>query len=123
MIKWIVRTLVILAVAGLIAGGAYLFSQSEAASNFSAGPGEGFERGFVEGSIRQDDGEGLVLGDERPAFEGRDGERHEASLGRGIGEVLKVLVQVTLVVLAVLGVQKLWPKLEGLARRGKTAAG
>jgi hypothetical protein len=39
MIRWILRTLLILAVAGLICGGLYLFSQSSQAAVFSAGPG------------------------------------------------------------------------------------
>jgi hypothetical protein len=108
MIRWVLRTLAILLGASLIAGGIYLFSQSSAANSFSAGPERRFERGLSQGgpSSGSQDNPGFSRGGRD--FNGGPGGREQASVGRGLGEVLQSLIQVALVVLAVLGIQRLW---------------
>lgn len=107
MKKWILRTLIVLLVTGLVAGGIYLLV-NKASANLPAGmelrgegrPGHGgsLAPGDDQGEARPDGGKGLPEGLARP--EGRRGDRDgfsAFSLGKSLLIVAGAVVLVSLI--------------------------
>lgn len=114
MYRVISRLLIVILVAGLIAGGAILFSRSSYAASLSDSSGRGGFEGGRHGGFSPEDGL-------RP--EGERLSRHSAgSLEQGLPQVIITLSQTALVfTLFILG-QKLWASLKSMTRKNPAPA-
>ncbi len=122
MAKYIIRTLIIILVAAGIAGGLYAFSQTDAAAamvpergEHRDGPPKGFYTGEEEGEGLQgekyatENGAGNGFGDTERSRD-RDPSFSLEDLGAGI---LKHTILILVVVLIVIGIQKIAGMVQG----------